>query len=65
MSVMSLAALVEISKALAPLPQTIPVCRPARRTGACAPQMNPLPAWREANELTGRELMREGQWLIP
>jgi general stress protein 26 len=23
-----------------------------------------LQAWREANELTGRELMRDGQWLI-
>lgn len=24
-----------------------------------------LQAWREANELEGRELMREGRWLIP
>jgi hypothetical protein len=24
-----------------------------------------LQAWREANELDGRELMREGQWIVP
>jgi hypothetical protein len=24
-----------------------------------------LQAWREANELTGRELMRGGDWLVP
>ena len=24
-----------------------------------------IQAWREANELAGRELMRDGQWTIP